>query len=81
MERSLATFALAALLSGCDGGRQAGQSPLHTADAGLAASGGAFQGSFDAHHVAPGNGLNRAGYWYANMSLSATRGPLTLTLA
>lgn len=61
-------------------GQQVGQSPLHTADAGLAASGGIFHGSFDAHYVGPGNWLNRAGFWYANASLSATRGPLTLTL-
>ncbi|HVR47989.1 MAG TPA: TonB-dependent receptor [Candidatus Binatia bacterium] len=61
-------------------GQQVGQSPLHTADAGLAASGGIFRGNFDAHYIGPGNWLNRGGFWYANMSLSVTHRPLTLTL-
>lgn len=61
-------------------GQQVGQAPLHTADVGLAANAGVFAGSFDTHYVGPGNWLDRGGFWYADMSLSLRRAPVTLTL-
>lgn len=61
-------------------GQQIGSIPLHTANAGLSATSGPFEASLDSHYVGPGNWLNRGGFWYADMSLSFTRKPLTLTL-
>lgn len=61
-------------------GQQVGQAPLHTADAGVAATSGIFQGALDSHYVGPGNWLNRNGFWYADASVSITYKPLTLTL-
>jgi hypothetical protein len=61
-------------------GQQVGQTPLHTADLGLLGTSGMFHASLDSHYVGPGNWLNRDGFWYANMSFSLTRAPVTLTL-